>query len=76
MKQISTQQRGFFFQQSTIVIRLFRHQPHPLPKKKKKNAFEFSSDSVLLDDCTTQETMKTIMISKNLGGEQSKIWAM
>ena len=50
MKQISTQQRGFFFQQSTIVIRLFRHQPHPLPPppKKKKNAFEFSSDSVLL----------------------------
>ena len=37
MKQISTQQRGFFFQQSTIVIRLFRHQPHPQKRKMHMN---------------------------------------
>ena len=42
MKQISTQQRGFFFQQSTIVIRLFRHQPHPpLPPQKRKMHMNF-----------------------------------
>ena len=41
MKQISTQQRGFFFQQSTIVIRLFRHQPYPPPPKKGKMHMNF-----------------------------------
>ena len=74
MKQISTQQRGFFFQQSTIVIRLFRHQPHPLPKKKKKNAFEFSSDSVLLRRLYYPgDNENDNDIKKFGGGVQSKI---
>ena len=79
MKQILTQQRSFFFQPSTILMRLFR-PPAPVtspPSKKKKEKekctwifFSFSWDIF-----NTRETMETL-IFKKLAGEQDKIWAM